>query len=213
MMKQFALAATLCASVAGFAQTPAATPTVPAAAAPAAATIPPPLVPILATYRFWPEQFVQWIGPELPYSIIELDVDQLQSKTIYDVVLTDRASQKRIHYSNMPLVVAAVKALDGEGYLANDIAFERPDAATTGATYTLKLTLHDGKPLEWRFIQGSDVMEQGGGLSAFPDSPMPVFAYREQAAVAGEGTAIQIGDAASSAEMWKEISRPPYFMA
>lgn len=212
----FALALAVLTSTTMPAQTaaPAAsTPTATSAASAVAATIPPPVVPLLATYRFWPEQFVQWIGNELPYSMIELDVDQLHGKTIYDVVLTDRATEKRIHYSNTPQVVAAVKAQDAEGYLATDIAFERADAATTGATYTLHLTLHDGKPLEWRFIQGSDVMEQGGGLSVLAASPVPVFAYREQAAVAGEGTAIQIGDTASSAEPWKEISRPPYFMA
>ncbi len=210
MIKQFALTLALCTATAVLAQTP---PAAPAQAPAATATIPPPIAPILATYRFWPEQFVQWTGNEVPYSMVELDVDQVQGKPIYDFVLTDRATQKRIHYSNTPMVVAAVKAQDSEAYLASDIAFERPDAATTGAVYTLHLTLHDGKAVEWRFIQGSDIMEQGGGLSAFPDSPVPVFAYREQAAVAGEGTAIQIGDATSAAEMWKEISRPPYFVA
>jgi hypothetical protein len=193
----------------------ASTPTAPttAIASSTAGSIPPPVPPILAVYRFWPEQFVQWIGSELPYSMVELDVDEISGHSIYDLVLTERATQKRIHYSNTPLVVAAVKAQDAEGYLAPDIKFTRPDAQTTGAIYTLNLTLHDGKALEWRFIQGSDVVEQGGGLSAFPASPMPVFAYREQAAVAGEGTAIQIGDVASAAEPWTEVSHPPYFMA
>jgi hypothetical protein len=199
-MKSIALTLSLFAATTAFAQTPT-------------ATIPPPIAPILAQYRFWPEQFVQWIGNELPYSMVEFDIDENSGKPIYDVVLTDRVTQKRTHYSNTQAVVAAAKAQDGEAYLANDIKLERPDATTTGATYTLRLNLHDGKPLEWRFIQGSDIMEQGGGLTALPASPVPVFAYREQAAVAGEGTAIQIGDTASSAEMWKEISKPPYFMA
>jgi hypothetical protein len=217
MLKRITLTIAMLTTAGLLAQTPAPT-TAPALqarpdAAAAPQTIPPPVPPILATYRFWPEQFVQWVGNELPYSMVELDVDEVQGKTIYDVVLTDRATQKRIHYSNTPLVVAAVKAQDLEGYLANDISFERPEAVTTGATFTLHLTLHDGKPLEWRFIQGSDMMERGGGLTAFPDSPVPVFSYREQAAVAGEGTALQIGDAASPAEMWKEISKPPYFTA
>jgi hypothetical protein len=218
-MKQFALVLSLftatamaqsSATAVGSAQAPA---TAQPPAATTAPSIPPPLPPFLAIYRFWPEQFVQWIGNELPYSMVELDVDEVNGHEIYDVVLTDRATQKRIHYSNIPLVVAAVKALDEEGYLAPDIKFVRADAQTTGAIYTLNLTLHDGKALQWRFIQGSDVVEQGGGLSAFPNLPMPVFAYREQAAVAGEGTAIQIGDVASAAEPWTEVSHPPYFMA
>ena len=71
----------------------------------------------------------------------------------------------------------------------------------------------DGKPVQWRFVQGSDISEQGSGLTPLPTAPMPIFAYREQAAVAGEGTALQIGDVVSAADMWKEISQPPYFIA
>ena len=45
-----------------------------------------------------------------------------------------------------------------------------------------------------------------------PQAPLPIFAYREEGAVAGEGTAVKIGDAVSTAEVWKEISHPPYFV-
>jgi len=167
----------------------------------------------MTLYTFWPEQFVQWVGNELPYSMVQLNVDDNNGKPIFDFVLTDRATQKRAHHSNVQAVVAAAKAQGEEAWLINDIKLDRPDAATTGAIYTVHLTLHDGKPVEWRFIQGSDVTEQGSGLTPLPTVPIPVFAYREQSAVAGEGTAIQIGDTASSAEMWKEISKPPYFVA
>lgn len=61
-------------------------------------------------------------------------------------------------------------------------------------------------------MQGSDVSEQGSGLTPLCQLPLPVFAYREQGAVAGEGTAVQIGEIVSAAEVWKEISRPPYFV-
>lgn len=84
---------------------------------------------------------------------------------------------------------------------------------TNGAIYTLQLTLHDGKLLQWRFIQGSDMGEVGGGLAELPAAPVPTLAYREQGAVAAEGTTIQIGNIASPAEFWTEISKPPYFIA
>ena len=70
----------------------------------------------------------------------------------------------------------------------------------------------DGKPLEWRFVQGSDISDQASGLNPFPEAKIPIFAYREQGALAGEGTALQIGGTVSTAEVWTEYSHPPYFI-
>jgi hypothetical protein len=42
---------------------------------------------------------------------------------------------------------------------------------------------------------------------------MPVLAYREEAALAGEGTALQIGDTVSQVGVWNEMSQPPSFIA
>ena len=57
-----------------------------------AQTVPPPIAPELIIYRHWPEQFVQWIGTELPYTMIELYVDPGSGPTpLYEVVLTERA--------------------------------------------------------------------------------------------------------------------------
>ena len=52
----------LCSAVSMFAQS-------------AESPLPPPVAPEQIVYRHWPEQFVQWIGPELPYTMIELYVD------------------------------------------------------------------------------------------------------------------------------------------
>jgi lipopolysaccharide biosynthesis glycosyltransferase len=40
-----------------------------------------------------------------------------------------------------------------------------------------------------------------------------VLVYRERGAVAGEGTALKIGNTTSTADVWTEISQPPYFVA
>ena len=185
------------------------------AAAPAATlaaqNIAPPSTGLLVQYQYWPVQYVQWVGTELPYSMIELDVDPGAKQPLYNVVLTERASGKRIIYANSDALVAAAKEQGQDAY-RTQIAFDAAEATTVGATSTLRLSLADGKPLQWRFVQGSDVSEQGAGLTALPQMAMPVFAYREQAAVAGEGTALQIGNTVSAAEVWTEISKPPYFV-
>jgi|SRR6187402_543781 len=169
----------------------------------------PPITPIQISYRYWPEQFVQFItGTETPYSMLEFDVDQ---KT-YDLVLTDRTTKKRVHYASDETIAAQDRASGDEAYVTK-ILFERPENAGKDATYNLRAVLHDNSPLEWRFIQGSEIMEQGGGLSKLAEIPVPVLAYREQSAVAGDGTALVVGKAVSPAEMWTEISKPPYFVA
>ncbi|HXP11595.1 MAG TPA: hypothetical protein VN828_24020, partial [Acidobacteriaceae bacterium] len=39
------------------------------------AQLPAPVPSQQIVFRHWPEQFIQWIGPELPYTMIELYVD------------------------------------------------------------------------------------------------------------------------------------------
>lgn len=178
----------------------------------AAAKLPPPSLGPLVSYTYWPTQYVQWIGTELPYSMIELDVNKEGKSPVYYVSLTDRASGKRIHYTNADGLVAYAKAQHEDAY-KTEIAVESDDKESVGSTLTLRVSMNDGKPLQWRFVQGSDISEQGSGLTPLPEAPIPIFAYREQGAVAGEGTALQIGDVVSTADVWKEISHPPQFVA
>jgi hypothetical protein len=178
-------------------------------------TIAPPTAGLIVGYQYWPEQFVQFVGTELPYSMIELDVNRDGKTPIYNVILTQRGPEpgadKRIQYSNSDALVAAATARGNESH-KTEIAFDQADTTNVGSISTLRLALADGKPLQWRFVQGSDISEQGSGLTALPLIPIPVFAYRELGAVAGEGTALQIGNTVSVAEVWKEISKPPYFV-
>ena len=179
-----------------------------ATAAASSAPIAPPVLPMLTSYTYWPVQFVQWVGAELPYTMIELDTDGEAKHPLLYVTLTERATGKRVHYADNDALLAGAKAIGEEAH-KTALAFEPADTEATGSISTLRFTTADGKPLQWRFVQGSDISEQGSGLSPLPDAKLPIFAYREQAAVAGEGTALQIGDVVSTASVWTEISRRP----
>ena len=86
-------------------------------------SLPPPIAPEQIVYRHWPEQFVQWIGPELPYTMIELYVDPGAGATpVYDAVLTERTTGKRIHYANQQQMVDIDKRSGAEAYLATHAA-------------------------------------------------------------------------------------------
>jgi len=204
-----ASAATL--SFLSFAQTSTAQTSSPQTAV-AQTSIAPPDTGLIISYQYWPEQFVQFVGTELPYTMLELDVNHESKTPILNVMLTERATGRRVQYSNNDGLIAAATAQGNEAH-KTEIAFEEADTTSVGSISTLRLTLADGKPLQWRFVQGSDVSEQGSGLTALPDVPVPVFAYRERGAVAGEGTVLEIGGVLSTAAVWTEISRPPYFVA
>jgi hypothetical protein len=174
--------------------------------------LPAPIAPEQIVYRHWPEQFVQWIGPELPYTMVELYVDPGAGATpTYDAVLTERATGKRVHYANQQQMVDIDKRSGADAYLTT-MQLDRPDNAGKGATYLLRFVDHAGEPVSWQFVQGSDISERGGGSSPAGLEP-PVLMYRERSAVAGEGAAIKIGDKVSVADVWTEISQPPYFVA
>jgi hypothetical protein len=174
--------------------------------------LPPPIAPEQIVYRHWPEQFVQWIGPELPYTMIELYVDPGTGATpLYEAVLTERATGKRVHYSNQQQMVDIDKRSSADAYLTN-MQLDRPANAGTGATYLLRFVDHVGQPVSWQWIQGSDMSERGGGSSPAGVEP-PVLMYRGRSAVAGEGSALKIGNTVSTADVWTEISQPPYFVA
>jgi hypothetical protein len=134
---------------------------------------------------------VQWIGPELPYTMIELYVDPAGATPLYEAVLTERATGKRVHYANQQQMVDLDKRSGAEAYLTK-MQLDRPANAGTGATYLLRFVDHAGEPVSWQFIQGSDISERGGGSSPAGVEP-PVLMYRGRSAVAGEGTALKIG--------------------
>jgi hypothetical protein len=177
--------------------------------APAAST---PTLPLAGVYyRYWPEQIVQWVGPELPYSMIVLNIDDRAKQPIYDVQLIPRGEGgKPIRYTNS----AAELAIDqASGMEAHQVAmqFDGPSDPANGAQYMLRFNTEKGTPVVWQFVLGTDVSEQGSGLSPVP-APIPILMYREQGGLAGSGTALQIGGVTSTADVWKEIAQPPYFV-
>jgi hypothetical protein len=180
------------------------------AAAFAQAAHPLPTPPAGVVYRYWPQQFVQWLSKDCPWSMIELDVDARGSKPLLHVAATRRADGVRVQYTNM----ADELALDqrsGEAHMA-PMALDGPAAPANGATYQLRFATEAGTPVTWQFVLGSDVSEQGSGLTTV-NAPGPVLLYREQGGVAGQGTALRIGNTTFPAEVWDEVSQPPYFVA
>ncbi len=170
-----------------------------------------PTLPLAGVYyRYWPEQIVQWVGPELPYSMIVLEVDDRGKQPIYDVQLIPRAQGKPVRYTNSAEELAIDQA-SGQDVHQVAMQFDGPSDPEKGAQYMLRFNTEKGTPVVWQFVLGTDVSEQGSGLSPVP-APIPILMYREQGGLAGEGTALQIGGVTSTTDVWKEIAQPPYFV-
>ena len=170
-----------------------------------------PTLPLAGVYyRYWPEQIVQWVGPELPYSMIVLDIDDRSKQPIYDVQLIPRGEGRPVRYTNSAQELAIDQA---SGFDAHQVAmqFDGPSDPEKGAQYMLRFNTDKGTPVVWQFVLGTDVTEQGSGLSPVP-APIPILMYREQGGLAGEGSALQVGGVTSTADVWKEIAQPPYFV-
>jgi hypothetical protein len=182
--------------------------TAPTPAPPAANSTTLPLAGVY--YRYWPEQIVQWVGPELPYSMIVLNLDDRGKQPIYDVQLIERTGGKVVRYTN----TADELAIDQRaGFDVHQVPmqFDGPADPASGAQYMLRFNTEKGTPVVWQFILGTDVSEQGSGLSPVP-APIPILMYREQGGLAGAGTALQVGGVTSTADVWKEYAQPPYFV-
>ncbi len=171
-----------------------------------------PTLPLAGVYyRYWPEQIVQWVGPELPYSMIVLDVDDRGKQPVYDVELVPKSPGQAIHYTNS----AGELAIDQRaGFTVHQVRMQLdgPAAPSNGAQYMLRFNTETETPVVWQFVLGTDVTEQGAGASAIAAGPASLLMDREQGGLAGQGTALQIGNVTSTADVWKEIAQPPYFV-
>lgn len=162
-------------------------------------------------YRYWPEQIVQWIGPELPYSMIVLDVDDRGKQPVYDVELIDKSGKEIVHYTNSAMELALDQRI---GFDVHQVAMklDGPADPEKGGQYMLRFNTEKGVPVVWQFVLGTDVSEQGSGVNPVAAGPVSLLIYREQGGLAGQGTALQVGSVTSTAAEWTELAQPPYFV-
>jgi hypothetical protein len=126
------------------------------------------------------------------------------------VQLIPRADGKPVRYTNSAQELA-IDQTSGQDVHQVAMQFDGPADPEKGGQYMLRFNTEKGTPVVWQFVLGTDVSEQGSGLSTVP-APIPILMYREQGGLAGEGTALRVGGVTSTADVWKEIAQPPYFV-
>lgn len=172
----------------------------------------PPLPPLLTQFEYWSQQYVQWPAATFPVWSIEVSVfvDHDKKDPLYDVVLEDRKGHKRTHYLSDAVLIPKIH--EGEIHVTK---INVKKLSEEPLTFEFSFVDDQKRPVFWRFVQGSEVSDRGSGLTqiARQDKRPLMLMYREQGAVAGQGTALQVGQEVSEAEVWKEISMPPFFVA
>lgn len=173
--------------------------------------VPLPVMPLIVEYEYVPQYFMQWISDDPQYSMIEAQVSK-SNPPIYQIVLTEKGSRRQVYYCNSEAKVKALVSVGNEAHFT-PIDFKATESDAASPTYGFAFRDARGQPIIWRFIFGSQVSERGAGLTPRPTTPGLLLTYRNRGSVAKEGTAVQIGDRVSEAEVWKEISAPPHFIA
>lgn len=161
-------------------------------------------------YRYWPKQIVQWVGPELPYSMIVANIDDRGKQPVYDVQLIDKDGKSNARYTNSAEEFALDKRAGFTVYQV-PMQFDGPADPEKGAQYLLRFNTETGVPVVWQFVLMTDMSDQGSGVSVIP-AAIPILSYRTQAGLADQGTALKVGNTTSAADVWKEIAQPPYFV-
>jgi hypothetical protein len=168
-----------------------------------------PIVPVLAEYEFAPQYFSQWIKHP-NYSLIEAISNK--DGTIWQIILTETETRKRVVYTNSKTQFEYLKKEGKEVYLTN-IDFKKTQEAGEQPFFGFAFADKTGQPIFWRINYASTPSERGAGLTPLASAPGLRLDYRNLGTAVGEGTAIQIGSQVIEAELWKEISSPPYFVA
>jgi hypothetical protein len=170
-----------------------------------------PIIPIICQYQYAPQYFTEWIDDNPQYSMIEAEVKE-GDPPIYEMVLTEKKGGRRVYYCNAASWVEYLKSIGSAANLTK-IDFKAAKSSGEQPTYAFGFRDEKGQAIIWRFIGASEPGEQGAGLNPLGDMPGLMASYRDIATLAGQGSAVQIGDKVSEAASWPEVSQPPYFVA
>lgn len=173
-------------------------------------SLPFPVIPAIVEYDYLPLYFMQWIKDDPNYSIVAATIYPGDSP-VYQIMLVEKSGGS-VYYCNLK-TMADNLAREGKQAHFAPIDFKATQSVGQPTTYGFGFRDARGRAIVWRFIPASRPSLLGAGLTPQARNPGFHLMYRHLGTLAGEGTAIQIGDHLNEAEPWPESSSPPYFVA
>jgi hypothetical protein len=169
-----------------------------------------PVIPITVRFRTVPLYFRESLAGGSRYSSIEALVDNQQSEPWIEIVLTEKATTKSIHYCNVQRSVASMTERGEEAYFA-PIEFHSMQDAMAKRVFTFHFADNAGESVEWRVIVDSASSGAGSKSGIIPqlDRYGFVLASGTGSAAVASGSVLRIGnanDASVPAEEPKNLS-------
>ena len=176
-------------------------------------TVPaPPVPPLFGYFHQWQRTFMQWGLKEGPYASVEASVDPRRTPTLIDFCLQERESGKRIHFVTDKALQEEYRNVATDAYLSS-VSYKKTNNSDGFDVHEFSLRDHKGRSVVWRFVQATPPSEKGAGLTEILAGKPLILMYRLGGSVAAQDTAIQIDKLVQQADVWQEISQPPYFIA
>ena len=149
-----------------------------------------PVIPITVRFRTVPLYFRESLPGGSRYSSIEALVDNQQSEPPWiEIVMTEKATTKSVHYCNVQRSVASMMERGEEAYFA-PIEFHSMQDANAKRVFTFHFADNTGKSVEWRVIVDSASFGAGSKSGIIPQPDRYGFVLASgtgNAAVAGGG--------------------------
>ena len=170
------------------------------------------LVEMIFRYEYFPHYYQETLSDSDQYSSIEALIDDSSRNNASRIILTERATGKPVYFAGNP---AVVETLVRAGYRAYTVPVDirNPEQTIQRAVAGFALRDDKGQAVRWRFIYAYSSSVMGSGLTPLPAAPVLTFQYRTEGSVAAEGSAVEVANKVSYAQLWKELSVPPYFVA
>jgi len=168
-------------------------------------------LPMMLDYGYFSHYLSQTISDDDRYSRIEAYIGGGDMEGPTRVVLTSKAPGKSVCYVSGRGARDALEP-DAGPVIETPIQVTIPEALTQNTPIEIALRDQTGQPLRWRFVCAYGSSPQGSGLAPLPGIGGLTLQYRNLGTVAGSGSVVELGNRLSYAEMWREISSPPYFV-
>lgn len=179
------------------------------------------VIPLRFSYTHWDHHLLQWLPDHPRYEMAEALIDDADPANVF-FFLTERnavqGSKRQYCYSNEPEFAQHLASGSGdrESHLV-DVVYQRMTDAST-ERYHLELDAVEGH-VTWDFTPSSETSPDYASklinaVDAAHDlrSGFLVF-YLPQSAVVNQDTVLTLGADTYPAQLWTEISVPPYFEA
>jgi hypothetical protein len=170
---------------------------------------PVPIAPFALRFEEITKSLVQWIDDDPEFGMISATAD---TSGVWTLSLLSKDMKQVDYYTDHEDTAKGLRAL-GLAAHVTPLDVKVPKDDREGTQYGFAFADKNGKSVLWRFVIGQGgVTERGSGLDVIRANGLRLV-NRSKGATAGSGSAVKLGDRLSEAQVWKQVSAPPFFTA